>query len=148
MFAAMTQPQLTCQDFDIWEVPQAHGLGGPDAAGLHDGVLAVDGVDVLGVVAARPAADPAVRDVGAGDGVPPAGLLLIGGEVAHLAAGGLHSPGDPAQPAGPFPARLIRSVISATALSCSTAPSWPVLGFHASAGTCMIAGSRPRPTCR
>src|SRR5580700_10012995 len=30
------------------EVPQAHGLGGADAARLDDGVLAVDHVDVLG----------------------------------------------------------------------------------------------------
>jgi hypothetical protein len=46
MFAAMTQPQLTCQD--VWQVPQAHGLRGPDAACLDDGVLAVGDVDVLG----------------------------------------------------------------------------------------------------
>jgi hypothetical protein len=39
MFAAMTQPQLTCQ---VLEVAQAHGLGGACAAGLDDGVLAVD----------------------------------------------------------------------------------------------------------
>src|SRR5579884_2074781 len=84
------------------EVPQAHGLGGPDAAGFDDGVLAVGDVDVLGVVAARDAADSAVRDVGAGDGVPPAGLFLVSGEVAHLAAGRLDSAGDPAQPAGPL----------------------------------------------
>ena len=37
-------------------VAQAHGPGGADTAGLHDGVLAVDGVDVLGVVAAGHAA--------------------------------------------------------------------------------------------
>ena len=40
------------------EVPQAHGLRGADAAGLDDGVLAVDDVDVLRVVAARDAAIP------------------------------------------------------------------------------------------
>jgi hypothetical protein len=59
------------------EVPQAHGLGGADAARLDDGVLAVDGVDVLGVVAAGNAGDADVGDVGAGDGVLPAGLFLI-----------------------------------------------------------------------
>jgi hypothetical protein len=31
-----------------WQVPQAHGLRSADAAGLHDGVLAVDHVNVLG----------------------------------------------------------------------------------------------------
>ena len=60
MFAAMTQPQLTCQVFE-GRFAQAHGLGGADAAGLDDGVLAVHDVDVLGVVAAGDAADPAVR---------------------------------------------------------------------------------------
>jgi hypothetical protein len=35
MFAAMTQPTLACQ---VFEVAQAHGLGGADAAGLDDGV--------------------------------------------------------------------------------------------------------------
>src|SRR5271170_900601 len=54
------------------EVAQAHGLGGADACGLHDGVLAVDHVDVLGVVAAGHAGYPGVRDAGAGDGVLPA----------------------------------------------------------------------------
>ncbi len=44
---------------NIWQVPQAHGLGGPDAAGLDDGVLAVGDVDERGVVAARDAGDPA-----------------------------------------------------------------------------------------
>jgi hypothetical protein len=38
------------------------GLRGADATGLHDGALAVDGVNVLRVVAARDAADPAARD--------------------------------------------------------------------------------------
>src|ERR1700704_18148 len=50
------------------EVPQAHGLGGADAACLHDGVLAVDGVDVLRVVAAGDACDSAAGDVRAGNG--------------------------------------------------------------------------------
>jgi hypothetical protein len=72
-----------------WQVPQPDGLRGADAAGLHDGVLAVGDVDVLGVVAARDAGDPAVRDVRAGDGVPPPG------QVAHLAAGRLDPAGDP-----------------------------------------------------
>jgi len=100
MFAAMTQPQLTCQAFDV---PQAHGLRGADAAGLHDGVLAVGGVNVLGVMAARDAADPTIGDVRAGDGVPPAGLLIVGGQVRHLPARRLHPPDDPPQPTGPVP---------------------------------------------
>src|SRR5215470_7625120 len=86
-----------------WQVAQAHGLGGADAAGLHDGVLAVGHVDVLRVVAARDAVYPAVRDVGAGDGVPPAGLPLVGGEVVHLAAGRPDPADDPAQPLRPVP---------------------------------------------
>jgi len=45
--------------------------------GLDDGVLAVGHVDVLGVVAARNAPDPALRDVRAGDGVPPPGLFRL-----------------------------------------------------------------------
>jgi hypothetical protein len=61
MFAAMTHPALAAT---FWrEVPQAHGLGGADAAGLDDGMLAVDGVDVLGVVAAGDAGDPGAGDV-------------------------------------------------------------------------------------
>jgi hypothetical protein len=64
--------------------------------------LAVGDVNVLGVMAARDAGDPAVWDVGAGDRVPPAGLLLIGSQVRHLPAGRLCSAGDPAQPAGPL----------------------------------------------
>ena len=40
------------------EGTQAHGLGGADPGGLHAGVLAVDHVDVLGVVAAGNAPDP------------------------------------------------------------------------------------------
>jgi hypothetical protein len=49
---------LTCYNgvsssVNIREVPQAHGLGGADAARLDDGVLAVDRVDVLGVVFRR-----------------------------------------------------------------------------------------------
>ena len=39
-----------------WQVAQAHGLRGADAGGLDDGVLAVQHVDVLRVVAARDAA--------------------------------------------------------------------------------------------
>ena len=46
---------------------------------------------------------PAVGDVRAGDGVPPAGLLLVVRQVAHLAAGRLHPARDPAQPARPVP---------------------------------------------
>ena len=44
-------------------------------------------------------------------------------------------------PPGQFPARLIRSVISATSLSSSMVPSWAMPGFHAPPGTCMIAAS-------
>jgi len=44
-------------------------------------------------------------------------------------------------PPGQFPARLIRRVISAACLSCSIAPSCPMPGFHAAAGTCPMASS-------
>src|SRR2546429_3999739 len=74
------------------QVAQAHGLGGAHAAGLDDGVLAVGHVDVLRVVAARDVPDAAVRDVRADDRVPPAGLLLISGQVLHLPAGRVPPP--------------------------------------------------------
>src|SRR5260370_40275344 len=98
MFAAMTQPLLTCQDL---EVAQAHGLGGADAGGLHDGVLAVDGVDVLRVVAARDAGDAGVGDVRAGDGVLPAGFPLVVRQVSQVPAGRLHPPGGASTGAPP-----------------------------------------------
>ena len=88
MFAATTQPQLTCQVFEAGSAGPWHG--GADAAGLDDGVLAVHGVDVLRVVAARHPAYPGVRDVRAGDGVFPAGLLLVAGQVPQVAARRLH----------------------------------------------------------
>src|SRR5689334_6415759 len=53
------------------------------------------------MVAARDTGDARVRDAGADDGVLPAGLALVGGEVLHVAAGWLYPPCDPAQPAGP-----------------------------------------------
>src|SRR6266571_3770416 len=98
------------------EVPQAHGLGGADACGLYDGVLAVNGVDVLRVVAARHVLYPGVRDVRAGDRVLPAGLLLVVRQVPQVAARWLHPPGDPPQPFGPVPgaghqARDLRDVL-------------------------------------
>jgi hypothetical protein len=113
MFAAMTQPQLTCQAFDV---PQAHGLGGADPGGLHHGVLAVQDVDVLGVVAARHAGYPGVRDVRAGDRVLPARFLLIVRQVPQVAAGRPDPPRDPPQAAGPVPgpahqARDLRDVL-------------------------------------
>ena len=100
MFAARTQP---CVDLERlrWQAAQAHGLRGADAGGLDAGVLAVHDVDVLRVVAAGNALDPGIGDVRAGDRVPPAGLLLVGGEVAHLPAGRLDAADDPAQAAGP-----------------------------------------------
>ena len=102
MFAAMTQPRLTCQVFDgRLRRPMALAVRTP-AVSTH-GVLAVGDVDVLGVVAARDAAYPAVRDVRAGDGVPPPGLLLIVREIAHLAAGRFYPAGDPAQAVRPVP---------------------------------------------
>src|SRR6266481_145630 len=64
------------------EAAQAHGLRGTDAGGLHAGVLAVQHVDELRVVAARDPGNPGVRDVRADNGVPPASLLLVDGEVA------------------------------------------------------------------
>ena len=47
--------------------------------------------------------DPAVRDVRAGDGVLPAGLLLVVRQVPQVPAGRLDPPGDPPQAAGPVP---------------------------------------------
>jgi hypothetical protein len=83
------------------KVPQAHGLRGSHPV-LDDGVLAVQHVDELGVVAAGHAGYPAGgRDVGDDDGVPPAGGALAGGQVPHLAAGRFRAPHDPPQPIGP-----------------------------------------------
>jgi hypothetical protein len=48
------------------EVPQAHGLRGADAVGLDGGVVAVQHVDELRVVAARNAGDSAAWDVRVG----------------------------------------------------------------------------------
>ena len=70
-----------------WQAAQAHGFRGADAGGLDDRVLAVHHVDVLRVVAAGDALDAGVGDVRADDRVPPAGLLLVGGEVAQPAGG-------------------------------------------------------------
>src|SRR6516225_1878708 len=102
MFAAMTQPQLTCQVLDgRFRRPMALAVRTPP--GLHGSVLAVHGVDVLRVMAAGHAGYPGVRDVRAGDRVLPAGLLLVVGEVPQVAAGRLDPAGDPAQAAGPVP---------------------------------------------
>src|SRR6185437_3723699 len=83
------------------QVAQAHGLGGADAVGLDGGVVAVQGVDELGVVAARDLRYPGVGDVRAGDGVLPARLLLVGGEVLLVPARRLHPARNPAQPVWP-----------------------------------------------
>src|SRR5271154_4628718 len=55
------------------------------------------------VVAARHAGDPGSRDVRAGDGVPPAGLLLVIREIPQVAAGRPDPAGDPPQSVGPVP---------------------------------------------
>ena len=60
MFAASTQPLLTCQVL-VGRFAQSHGLGGADAVGLDGGVVAVEHVDELRVVAARDAVDPGDR---------------------------------------------------------------------------------------
>ena len=49
------------------------------------------------------AADPGIGDVRAGDRVPPACLLLVGGQVRHLPAGRPDPADDPPQAAGPVP---------------------------------------------
>src|SRR6202035_5762185 len=85
------------------EVAQAHRFRGADAVGLDGGVVAVDDVDVLRVVAARDAADPGIGDVRAGDGVLPAGLLLVVRQVPQVPAGRPDPAGDPPQPFGPVP---------------------------------------------
>ena len=61
MFAAMTPPQLACQDFDGRFAGPSPSRSGHHR--LHDGVLTVGDVDVLRVMAARDTGDPAVRDV-------------------------------------------------------------------------------------
>ena len=101
MSAASTQPRFTAQVFNIWQVAQAHGLAGVHLV-LHDGVLAVQHVDELDVVAPRHAGYPADgRDVGDDDGVPPAGGALERGQVPALPPRRLGAPHDPPQPAGP-----------------------------------------------
>src|SRR5204863_8264733 len=82
---------------------QAHRFASADAV-LDHGMLAVQHVGELGVVAAGHAGDPACgRDVGDDDGVPPAGGALEGGQVPGLAAGGPGAAHDPPQPGGPVP---------------------------------------------
>jgi hypothetical protein len=73
--AAITQSALTCQ---VLEVPQEHGLGGADAGGLDDGVLAVDGC----------------RGTGRG-------------QVAQVAVGRLDRLAIHRSPSGQFPSRVI-----------------------------------------
>src|SRR5690242_7821314 len=46
MFAAMTQPQLTCQDFE-GRFRRSMALAAPYADGLHDGALTVGHVGAL-----------------------------------------------------------------------------------------------------
>jgi len=101
-FAAMTQPLLTCQVLG-GEVAQAHGLGCADAAGLDDCVLAVDGVDVLGVVASPDAGDAGVWDVRAVMEYFQPVFFSYVGQASHVPAGRLHAAGDPAQSFGPVP---------------------------------------------
>jgi hypothetical protein len=75
-------------------VPKPHGLRRADAVGLDGGVVPLDRVDVLRVVAAGNPGDPAQRDICAGDGVLPSGFLLVGGHVLLVPARRLHPPGD------------------------------------------------------
>ena len=89
----------------------------------------------------RDAGDPGVRDVGAGDGVLPAGFLLVVRQVPQVAAGRLHWWATSRRPPGQFPARLIRSVVFATPLSSSSPPPWAMPGFHATFGACLMATS-------
>jgi hypothetical protein len=121
-------------------VAQAGGLSGTDAV-LDDGMLAVQHVDELDVPAARDAFQPFVRDIGAGDRVLPAGLLLLGGEVLQVPAGRPDPADDPAEPGRPVPDLLIRPVISATSLSSSACPSWVMPGFQAPAGISRMSAS-------
>src|SRR6185503_3322867 len=105
----------TCQVFE-GRLRRPMAFGGADAAGLDDGVLAADGVDVLQVVAAGDALYPGVRDVRAGDGVLPAGLHLVVRQVPHVPTGRLDPAGDPPQAAGPVPgaahqARDLRDIL-------------------------------------
>ena len=85
---------------------QRHATGwGPAEkhAVLDDGVLAVQHIDELGVVAAGNVLDPGVRDVGDDDGVPPAGGPLEGGQVPGLPPrrpGAAHDPPQPGRPSG------------------------------------------------
>ena len=86
MFAARTQPQLTCQVFDgRFRRPMALAVRTPPVS--TTACSRCSDVDVLGVVAAGDAADPGAGDVRADDGVPPAGLLLVGGQVPQPAGG-------------------------------------------------------------
>src|SRR3954470_5067721 len=112
-----------------WQPAQAHGFRGADAGGFDAGVLAVHDVDVLRVVAAGDAADPGAGDVRAGDRVPPAAFLFVGGQVAHLRRDGLTRRTIQRSPSGQFPALVIRPVTSATSLSSSALPSWAIPGF-------------------
>src|SRR2546423_10184735 len=64
-------------------------------------MLTVQHVDELGVPAARHPLDPFLGDVRADDGVLPAGLLLIGGELLQVPAGWPSPPGGAPPPPPP-----------------------------------------------
>ena len=102
MFAAMTQPQLTCQVFE-------GRLRRPMALAVRTPAVSTTACSrwttsmYWGWWLPGTPLDPGVRDVRAGDGVLPAGLLLVVRQVPQVAAGRLDPAGDPAQPVGPVP---------------------------------------------
>src|SRR4051795_4567314 len=118
---------------------QSHGLGGAHSGGLDAGVLAVQDVDELRVMAAGDAADPAAGDAGAGHGVAPSGLLLVIGQVAHLPARRLHPAHDPAQAVRPVlrpgqQARDLRDVLVLLGAAVLAVPGLPRAGRNQADG--------------
>jgi hypothetical protein len=73
------------------QVRQPHVLVGADVV-FDLGVVAVQCVEELDLVGAGDA--PHVSDVRRGDRIPPAGLLLEGGQLLHVPPGGAHAADD------------------------------------------------------
>jgi hypothetical protein len=123
------------------KIPESHGLGGADAAGPGGGVVALEHVDELGVLAAGHAGHPGV------------GMFVQVMEYFQPAffskavmfflwrRDGFTRRAMNRSPSGQSSALLMRWVISAQSLSSSSPPSWSRPGCQALPGRAAIASS-------